>query len=59
MYRAGEADAKGSTANLETQFVFLKENEQAHGTIHLAFYTTRHVHAGEELVSQYGEAYCQ
>ncbi len=59
MYRAGESESKGSTANLETQFIFLKEDENTPGTIHLAFYTTKHVKAGEELVSQYGESYCQ
>jgi hypothetical protein len=50
-YRMGEADEKGSTANLETQFLFVK------GTIHLGFYTTRDVAVNEELVSQYGEDY--
>jgi hypothetical protein len=57
MYRQGEAEHKGISANLETQFIFLKEPDQP-GTIHLAFYTTKAVRAGEELVSQYGESYC-
>jgi len=55
-YRQGEEEFKGITANLETQFIFLKEPDQ-HSTIHLAFYTTRSVRAGEELISQYGENY--
>jgi hypothetical protein len=55
-YRAGESSegdggGKGSTANLETQFLFQK------GSIHLGFYLTRDVVAGEELISQYGEEY--
>lgn len=52
-YRAGESEEKGSTANLETQFLFLK------GTIHLGFYTTRDIEPKEELVSQYGTDYWQ
>lgn len=50
-YRVGESESKGSTSNLETQFLFVK------GTIHLGFYTTRDVQPKEELVSQYGEDY--
>jgi len=46
-----------STANLETQFLFLKPSESESGSIHLGFYTTRDVSVGEELVSQYGEDY--
>jgi hypothetical protein len=50
-YRMGESEEKGKTANLETQFLFVK------GTIHLGFYTTRDVAVKEELISQYGEDY--
>lgn len=52
----GEQEAKGCTANLETQFLFDRQGD-ASGTIHLGFYTTRDVLSGEELVSQYGEEY--
>jgi hypothetical protein len=50
-YRHGEEAAKGSSANLETQFLFRE------GRVHLGFYTTIDVDEGEELVSQYGEAF--
>ena len=55
-YRMGEQESKGCTANLETQFLFDRVGDSA-GTIHLGFYTTRDVLAGQELVSQYGEEY--
>jgi hypothetical protein len=50
-YRAGEEESKGSTANLETQFLFYQ------GSIHLGFYTTRDIEPDEELISSYGEDY--
>ena len=50
-YRLTEDGAPGSSANLDCTFLFHG------GMLHLAFFVTRPIEAGEELVSQYGDDY--